>query len=132
MGEAKFRTPPPKNRIQFGRRFKYITMSIQGVVVQNLVEINSAVTDLHCVKNAFPRGLVLLTYPSIYPIFRRGYTSHFGTILMHNRSNDAVALLRFCRRRCKNFHRGPDSLFYVRTDKIKRHNSLFSVCTDGN
>jgi len=44
MGDAKFHThtlPKPLN--QFGWRFKYITMSAQGVDVQSLVEIDSAV-----------------------------------------------------------------------------------------
>jgi len=47
MGEAKFRTTAlPKPLNQFGWRFKYITMFAQGVDVQNLVEIDSAVMDL--------------------------------------------------------------------------------------
>jgi len=47
MGEAKFRTTTlPKPLNQFGWRFKYITMFAQGVDVQNLVEIDSAVMDL--------------------------------------------------------------------------------------
>jgi len=41
MGEAKFRTPTlPKPLNQFGWRFKYITMSAQGVNVQNLASGN--------------------------------------------------------------------------------------------
>ena len=45
MGEAHFRTPPkPLNRFRY--HVKYITTSPQGVDVQNLVGIDSAVTDL--------------------------------------------------------------------------------------
>jgi len=29
---------------------------------------------------------------------------------------ESGVLLRFCRCRCKNFHRGPDSLFFVHTN----------------
>ena len=47
MGEAHFRTPtPPKPLNQFRCHVKYITTSPQGVDVQNLVGIDSAVTDL--------------------------------------------------------------------------------------
>jgi len=48
MGEAHFRTPtPPKPLNQFRCHVKYITTYTQGVDVQNLVGIDSAVTDLH-------------------------------------------------------------------------------------
>ena len=47
MGEAHFRTPtPPKPLNQFRCHVKYITMSPKRVDVQNLVGIDSAVTDL--------------------------------------------------------------------------------------
>jgi len=47
MREAHFRTPtPPEPLNQFRCHVKYITKSPQGVDVQNLVEIDSAVTDL--------------------------------------------------------------------------------------
>jgi len=47
MGEAHFRTPTsPKPLHQFQSHVKYITTSPQGVDVQNLVGIGSAVTDL--------------------------------------------------------------------------------------
>ena len=47
MGEAHFRTPtPPKPLNQFRCHVKYITTSPKGVDVQNLVGIDSAVTDL--------------------------------------------------------------------------------------
>jgi len=41
MGEAKIRTSiPPKSLNQFGYRLKYITTSIKGVDVQNLVWVD--------------------------------------------------------------------------------------------
>ena len=47
MGEAHFLTPtPPKPLNRFRYHVKYITTSPQGVDVQNLVGIDSAVTDL--------------------------------------------------------------------------------------
>ena len=47
MGEAHFRTPtPPKLLSQFRCHVKYITTSPKGIDVQNLVGIDSAVTDL--------------------------------------------------------------------------------------
>jgi len=47
MGEANFRTPtPPKTLYRFRCHVKYVTTSPQGVDVQNLVGIDSAVTDL--------------------------------------------------------------------------------------
>ena len=47
MGEAHFRTPtPPKPLNQFRCHVKHITTSPQEVDVQNLVGIDSAVTDL--------------------------------------------------------------------------------------
>jgi len=47
MGEAHFRTPtPPKPLNRFLCHVKYITTSPQEVDVQNLVGIDSAVTDL--------------------------------------------------------------------------------------
>jgi len=47
MGEAHFRTPtPPKPLNQFRCHVKYIIKSPKGVDVQNLVGIDSAVTDL--------------------------------------------------------------------------------------
>jgi len=53
---------------QFGCRFKYITMSAQGVHVQNLIKIDSAIAPLRMREiNRFPR--FLLTYLSVYPFF---------------------------------------------------------------
>ena len=47
MGEAHIRTPtPPKPLNRFRSHVTCITMSPQGVDVQNLVGIDSAVTDL--------------------------------------------------------------------------------------
>jgi len=47
MREAYFRTPtPPKPLNQFRCHVKYIAVSTQRVDVQNLVEIDSAVTNL--------------------------------------------------------------------------------------
>ena len=50
MGEANFRTPDCPNPLkpfnQFWYHAKYITKSPKGVDVQNLVGIDSAVTDL--------------------------------------------------------------------------------------
>jgi len=67
MGEANFRTPtPPKPLNRFRCHAKYITTFPQGVDVQNLVGIDSAVTDLRMrEKNTFLCGF-LLTYLSIY------------------------------------------------------------------
>ena len=67
MGEAQFRTPtPPKPLNQFRCHVKYITTSPQGVDVQNLVGIDSAVTDLHMrEKNTFCVDFLNLTL-SVY------------------------------------------------------------------
>jgi len=46
MGEAIFCTPTfPKPLNQFGWLFKYVIMSAHGEDLQNLVEIDSAVTN---------------------------------------------------------------------------------------
>ena len=81
MGEANFRTPtPPKPLNQFRCHVKYITTSPQGVDVQNLVEIDSAVTDLRvrektrfCVDFLTNISICL----SVCPFLRRGYRSQF-------------------------------------------------------
>jgi len=58
----------PKALGQFGWRFKYITLSVQGVHVPNLIKIDSAVAVLRMrEKNWFGRGF-LLTYKT-YPFF---------------------------------------------------------------
>jgi len=54
MGEAHFRIPtPPKPLNRFRCHDKYITTSPQGVDVQNLVGIDSAVADLRMRENTF-------------------------------------------------------------------------------
>jgi len=80
MGEAHFRTPtPPKPLNRFRYHVKYVP---QGVDVQNLVGIDSAVTDLRMrEKNTFCVDF-LLTYLSVclsvcLSVFRRGYRSQF-------------------------------------------------------
>ena len=46
--------------------------------MQNLAEIDSAVMNLRMRENTrFRVDFFLLTYPSIYPVFCRGYRSHF-------------------------------------------------------
>ena len=74
MGEAHFRTPtPPKPLNQFRCHVKYITTSPQGVDVQNLVGIDSAVTDLRM------REKNISIYLSILRFFvgATGYRSQF-------------------------------------------------------
>jgi len=88
MGEAKFRTlAPPTPLDQFRYHFKYITTSPQGVDVQNLVGIGSAVTFLRMrEKTRFRVDFFLLTDLSIR--FFVGATGHsFGAILMVNGSS---------------------------------------------
>jgi len=66
MGEAHFRTPtPPKPLNQPRCHVKYITTP-QGVDVQNLVGIDSAVTDLRMREKHGVWGFFLLIYLSIY------------------------------------------------------------------
>jgi len=78
MGEARFRTPTPRNpSINFD--VKYITMSPQGVDVQNLVGIDSAVTDLRMREKTRFADFFINIYVclSICPFLRRGYRSQF-------------------------------------------------------
>ena len=100
MGEAHFRTlTPPKALNQFRCHVKYITTSPQGVDVQNLVGIDSAVTDLRMREKTRFVWIFLLTiiffyYLSIYLSVRFfvGATGHsFGPILTVNGSNDVVS-----------------------------------------
>ena len=87
MGEANFCTPtPPKPLYRFRCHVKYITTSRQGVDVQNLVGIDSAVTYF-CVD-------FLLTYLFVYLSVRffvaaTGHT--FVAILTLNGSNDVIS-----------------------------------------
>ena len=94
MGEAHFRTPtPPKPLDQFRCHVKYITTSPKRVDVQNLVGIDSAVTDLRMRKKHDFVCIVLLTYLSIYlsARFFVGATGHsFMAILTLNGSNDVI------------------------------------------
>ena len=71
MGEAHFRTPtPPKplNRISISCQIYYYVP--QGVDVQNLVGIDSAVTDLRMRENTFCVDFFINI--SIRPFLRRG------------------------------------------------------------
>ena len=82
MGEAHFRTTTPSKPLnQFRCHVKYITTSPQGVDVQNLVGIDSAVTDLRMREKTRFVWIFLLTYLSvclsIRPFLRRGYRSQF-------------------------------------------------------
>jgi len=82
MGEAHFRTlTPPKPLNQFRCHVKYITASPQGVDVQNLVGIDSAVTDLRMREKTRFVWIFLLTILSVClsvcQFLRRGYRSQF-------------------------------------------------------
>jgi len=62
MGEANFRTPtPPKPLYRFRCHVKYVTTSPQRVDVQNLVGIDSAVTDLRMREKHVFVWILLLT-----------------------------------------------------------------------
>ena len=63
MGEANFDLPPKPLR-QFRCHVKHITMSLQRVDVQNLVGIDSAVTDLRMREKTRFVWIFLLTYLS--------------------------------------------------------------------
>ena len=84
MGKAKFRTlAPPTPVYQFRYNFKYITMSSQGVDVQNLVGIGSAATFLRMREKHGFVWIFLLTdlrYLSIR-FFARATGHSFGAIL---------------------------------------------------
>ena len=72
---------PPKPLDQFGCRFKYITMSHQGVDVQNLIKIDSAVAALRMrEKTRFRVGffVYISVYLSIYlSVLHHAYRPHF-------------------------------------------------------
>jgi len=94
MGEAHFRTfTPPKHLNQFRCHVKYITTSPQGVDLQNLVGIDSAVTDLRMRE----KNMVCVDFfinISIYLSVRFfvGATGHsFGAIFTLNGSNDVIS-----------------------------------------
>ena len=85
--------PPPKTLNQFRCHVKYITTSPQGVDVQNLVGIDSAVTDLRMRENHV-LWIFLLTYLSVCLSVRIfvGATGHsFGAIFTLNSSNDVIS-----------------------------------------
>jgi len=65
-------------------------MSAQGVDAQNLVEIDSAVMNLRMREKTRFRVDFFVNI-SIYPVYRRGYMSHFWTILTHNGSNEVLS-----------------------------------------
>jgi len=75
---------------QFGCRFKYITTSRQGVDVQNLIKIDSAVAALRMrEKNAVSRVFFCIhIYLSIYPLFDTPAGHIFSAILTLNGSYD--------------------------------------------
>ena len=80
MGLGKFHTPPPPQPLdQFGCRFKYITVFPQGVDVQNLIKIDSAIAAVRMrEKTRFRVGFFLFTYPSIrLSVLRHAYRPHF-------------------------------------------------------
>ena len=85
-GRGPFSHPtPPKPFDQFRCDVKYITTSPQAVDVQNLVGIDSAVTDLHmCEKNTFCVdfliniiSIYLSVCLSVYPFLLCGCRSQF-------------------------------------------------------
>ena len=66
MGEAHFRTTtPPKPLNQFRCHVEYITTSLQTVDVQNLVGIDTAVTDVRMREKTRFVWIFLLTYLSV-------------------------------------------------------------------
>ena len=81
MGDAHFRTPTPSKPLnQFRCHVKYITTSPQGVDVQNLVGIDSAVTDLRMREKTRFVWIFFINISvcvSIRPFLRRGYRSQF-------------------------------------------------------
>jgi len=94
MGEANFRTPtPPKPLNQFRFHVKYITTSPQGVDVQNLVGIDSAVTDLRMrEKTRFCVDFLTNISICLSVRFFVGATGHsFGAILTVNGSNNVIS-----------------------------------------
>ena len=75
-GIGEISHPPPKPLDQFGCRFKSITMSPQGVDMQNLIKIDSAIATLRMREKTRFRVGFLFTYLSVYPFFATptGYT----------------------------------------------------------
>jgi len=81
MGEAHFCTPtPPKPLNRFRCHVKYITTFPQGVDVQNLDGIDSAVTDLRMREKTRFVWIFFINisiYLSVYPFLLCGYRSQF-------------------------------------------------------
>jgi len=79
MGEANFRTPtPPKPLNRFRCQIYYYVPQV--VDVQNLVGIDSAVTDLRMREKTRFVWIFFINisiYLSIRPFLRRGYRSQF-------------------------------------------------------
>ena len=94
MGEAHFRTPtPPKPLNQFRCHVKYITTSPKGVDKQNLVGIDSTVTDLR-MREETRFAWIFFINISVYLSVRFfvGATGHsFGPILTVNGLNDVIS-----------------------------------------
>ena len=68
----------PKPLDQFGCRFKYITTSPQGVDVQNLIKIDSAVAAVRMrEKNAVMRGFFFVYISIRLSVLRHAYRPHF-------------------------------------------------------
>ena len=78
-GRGPFSHPtPPKPLNQFRCHVKYITTSPQEVDVQNLVGIDSAVTDLRMrEKKHVLCGFFFINNLSVCPFLRQGYRSQF-------------------------------------------------------
>ena len=94
MGEAHFRTPtPPKPLNRFRCHVKYITTFPEGVDVQNMVGIDSAVTDLRMREKTRFVWIFLLTYLSVYLSFPSSglQVTVFGAIFTLNGSNDVIS-----------------------------------------
>ena len=94
MGEAHFRTPTaPKPLKRFRYHVKYITTSPQGVDVQNLVGIDSAVTDLRMREKTRFVWIFFINISICLSVrFFVGATGHsFGAILTLNGSNDVIS-----------------------------------------
>ena len=94
MGEANFRTPtPPKLLNRFRCHVKYITTSPQRVHVQNLVGINSVVTDLRMREKHVLCGFFFINISICLSIrfFVAATGNSFGAIFTLNGSNDVIS-----------------------------------------
>ena len=94
MEEAHFRTPTlPKPLNQFRCHVKYITTSPQGVDVQNLAGIDSAVTDLRMREKTRFVWIFFINISICLSVrFFVGATGHsFRAILTLNGSNNVIS-----------------------------------------